>query len=116
MVGILHIRIDVEYELNGEQLEPMKALADRAVMTMFSHGQLTDYTAAEVKSWRCYISPPRDKHIAFKLNNPLESDPEAVGVFDGHRQAEVACPGFQVMRLQPITDEMRDRITRAVLR
>lgn len=109
----LHIRVDIDYKLNSEPLHLLKEQAEKAIEYLFGNGMFTGASSAEIIRWQCYVSPPRDKHVAVFPTNPLEEDSKVVGVFDGHKQARAACPEAQIVKLRPITDEMRALIAKA---
>lgn len=106
----LHIRVDIEYKLNGEQLDHLKALAEKAIEYLLGNGLFTSETTAEITGWRCYVAPPRDKHVL--VRGSFGEGYKVYGVFDGAEQAKAArcTPHEFVVRLQPITDGMRARM------
>ena len=93
----LHLRLDLKYKLNGEQLSSLKELAERAILRMLGSGDLLGESSAEIVEWHSTVAPPRNKHI-------VVIDERAFGVFDGPVAAKVVCPPHgDVFRLESIT-------------
>jgi len=110
----LHIRVDIDYQLNGEQIEYLKSLAEKAIEYLFGNGMFTGESHAEITKWRCFVAPPRDKHVLVHGN--FSDGYKVFGVFDGADQARAACANRDdfVARLQEVTPNMRERIKEAI--